>query len=49
MLADVPVPRGAAPIRPTLQLLSRPEIASDATLSELLDRLEPSSTPRAAA
>jgi len=49
MLADVPVPRGAAPIRPTLQLLSRPELASDATLSGLLDRLDPSSTPRAAA
>jgi GGDEF domain-containing protein len=48
-LAEVPVPRRAAPIRPTLQFLSRTELESNPVLSRLLYRLESPSTPRRAA
>jgi HD-GYP domain-containing protein (c-di-GMP phosphodiesterase class II) len=48
-LADVPVPRRAAPIRPTLRHLSRTEIEGDSALWGLLDRLDPPSSPRRAA
>jgi GGDEF domain-containing protein len=48
-LAEVPVPRRAAPIRPTLQLLNRTELESDPALSRLLHRLDQPSTPRRAA
>jgi GGDEF domain-containing protein len=48
-LAEVPVPRRAAPIRPTLQLLGRTELESDPALSGLLHRLDPPSNPRRAA
>jgi GGDEF domain-containing protein len=48
-LAEVPVPRRAAAIRPTVQLLNRTEIESDPALSALLHRLDPPSTPRRAA
>jgi len=48
-LAEVPVPRRAAPVRPTLHLLHRTELESDPALSGLLRRLDPPSTPRRAA
>jgi HD-GYP domain-containing protein (c-di-GMP phosphodiesterase class II)/GGDEF domain-containing protein len=48
-LAEVPVPRRAALIRPALRLLSRTELESDPALSGLLHRLDPPSTPRRAA
>ncbi len=48
-LAEVPVPRRAAPIRPTLHLLNRTELESDPALAGLLHRLDPPSTPRRAA
>jgi HD-GYP domain-containing protein (c-di-GMP phosphodiesterase class II)/GGDEF domain-containing protein len=48
-LAEVPVPRRASRIQPTVRHLSQTELESEPALGRLIGRFDPSSTPRKAA